>query len=355
MKGDPDGAASTAAQAAEIGRRFGDLDLRTLALSIQGRAVLRSGRVDEGMAVLDDAVTLVATGGVSAPFGGIVLSSAIDASEEAFDLGQFDVWTRALTRWCEAQQGMVAFRCRSLAHQARRSQLHGRWGEALEQATQASEGHIAAADPSAAAAAAYRQGEILRLRGERSAAEAAYDRASQLGFEPQPGRALLRLAEGNTKAAVASINRVLAESQRPAATGQDASCRGRDPAGDADLAGAARAATELEDIAAGHGSPGLEATAKQARGAVLLAEGDALAALAALRQALRVWRQFALTYEEARARMLVAQCCRMLGDEDSAALEVSVARRIFSRLEAKPDLALSGSSTTRPPQCRPTG
>lgn len=343
------GAASTAAQAAEIGRRFGDLDLLAFALSIQGRSILRSGRLLEGMLVLDESVTVVETGDVSALFAGIVLSAAIDASEEAFDSGRFDEWTRALTKWCEAQEGMVAFRCRSLAHQARLSQLHGRWGDALEHATQASGGSIADADAAAAAAAAYRLGELRRLRGELSAAEAAFDQASRLGFEPQPGLALLRLAQGDTKASVAAINRVLAESQGRLQRATILPAVVEILIRSGDLAGSATAATELAEIAAHHGSPTLEAAAKQARGAVLLAEGRALAALASLRQACRVWRAFAWTFEEGRARMLIARCCRMLGDDDSAALEVSVARRIFTRLGAKPDLAQSASIFAKAP------
>jgi DNA-binding CsgD family transcriptional regulator len=349
MDGDPEGAASTAAQAVEIGRRFRDLDLLALALSIQGRSILRSGRVLEGMTVLDESVTVAAIGDVSPPICGIVLSSAIDASEEAFDLARFDEWTRALTNWCEAQNGMVAFRSRSLAYRARVSQLHGRWGDALENSSQACKEHLADADPAAAAAAAYREGEVRRLRGEQSAAEAAYDQASQLGFEPQPGLALLRLAEGDIKAALASINRVLAESLDPLQRARMLPAAVEILLGSADLPGAATAATELVEIAADHGSPMLEATAKQARGAVLLAEGDALAALASLRQACRVWRQFALTHEEGRARMLIARCCRMLGDDDAAALEVGVARRIFTRLGARPDLADSGSIFAKAP------
>jgi tetratricopeptide (TPR) repeat protein len=261
MEGNPDGAASTAARAAEIGRRFGDLDLLALALSIQGRSTQRSGHVLEGMAVLDESVTAVATGDVSPPIGGIVLSSAIDASEEAFDLGRFDEWTRALTKWCAAQKGMVAFRCRSLAHRARLSELHGRWADALAEAAQACEEYIADADPAAAAAAVYREGEIRRLRGELTAAEAAYDRASQLGFEPQPGLALLRLAEGDTKAAVASINRVLAESRGRLRRARVLPAAVEILLGSADLPGADTAATELAKIAADYGSPALEATA----------------------------------------------------------------------------------------------
>ena len=343
------GAASTAAQAADIGRRFDDLDLLAFALSIQGRSILRSGRLLEGMVLLDESVTVVETGDVSALFGGIVLSAAIDASEEAFDPGRFDAWTRALTKWCGAQEGLVAFRCRSLAHRATLSQLRGRWGDALEVAKQACEGPIADADPPAAAAASYRQGEVLRLRGELKAAEAAYGRASQLGFDPQPGLALLRLAEGDTNSAVASINRALVESRDRLQRATILPAAVEILLGSADLPRAAKAATELIEIADDHGSPALEAMAKQASGAVLLAKGDALAALQSLRQACRAWRYFALIYEEGRARMLIARCCRMLGDADAAALEVSVARRIFTRLGAKPDLAHSGSTFGKVP------
>jgi ATP/maltotriose-dependent transcriptional regulator MalT len=205
------------------------------------------------------------------------------------------------------------------------------------------------ADPPAAAAALYRQAEVLRLRGELTAAEAAYGRASQLGFDPQPGLALLRLAEGDTHSAVASINRALAESRDRLQRATMLPAAVEILLGSADLPGASKAATELVEIAADHGSPALEAMAKQASGAVLLAKGDALAALPLLRQACRAWRYFALTYEEGRARLLIARCCRILGDADAAALEVSVARRIFTRLGAKPDLAHAGSTFGKVP------
>jgi len=339
MKGNPDGAASTAAQAVDIGRRFDDPDLLASALAIQGRAMLRSRRVHEGMAFLDESVTVVVTGEVSPPIAGLVLTAAIDASKEAFDLRRFDQWTRALTNWCEQQMGMVTFRCWELAHRATLSQLHGRWSEALEVAKRACEGPIADADPSAAATALYRRGEILRLRGDLTAAQSAYRQASRWGLDPQPGLALLRLADGDTNAAVAAIGRVLAESQDrlerakllPAQI-EILLCVG-------DLPAAAKAAKELDDIAADHDSPTLDATARQARGAISLSEGNSLNALKSLRQASRVWRHFDLPYEDARVRLLIARCCRMLGDEDTAALELDIARKIFTRLEAKPDFS----------------
>ena len=60
----------------------------------------------------------------------------------------------------------------------------------------------------------YRQGEVHRLRGERSAAEDMYREASRRGYEPQPGLALLRLAEGKGDAASSAIRRVLDEASQ---------------------------------------------------------------------------------------------------------------------------------------------
>lgn len=187
-------------------------------------------------------------------------------------------------------------------------------------------------------AAPYRQGEVLRLRGELRGADAAYRQASERGLDPQPGRALLRLADGDTAAASASLLRALRETQ----SGLD---RARMlPAYIAILLAAgerstaAEAARELEQIARLHATPALEATADQADAAVLLAEGDASAALASARSAWRVWHHFDQPHEEAQARVLIARCCPMLDDGATAVLGLEAAGKIFSRLGAKPDL-----------------
>lgn len=349
MQGDPAGAAEVAAQAVVIGRRFGDSDVLAMALTVQGRALARSHRVPEGMALLDESVTLAVAGQVSPPVAGLALTGAVDTSEEAFELDRCDAWTRALARWCDQQEGMVAFRSRSLSQLAALEQRHGRWDTALEMAEQACEPPIDEPDPMAAAAARYRQGEVLRLRGALRGADAAYRQASERGLDPQPGMALLRLAEGDTAAAAASLLRALGETQ----SGLD---RARMlPAQIATLLAAgerptaAEAARELDQIARLHATPALEATADQADAAVLLAEGDASAALTSARSACRVWHHFDLPHEQAQARVLIARCCRMLGDDATAVLELEAAGKIFSRLGAKPGLdqarTMAGRST----------
>ncbi len=338
MEGDPDGASRTAARATDHGRRTGDADVLALGLMLEGRAAIRSVRIPQGLALLDEAVAVGTAGRVTVPVAGIVLTSAIDASEEAGQIGHFHEWTRALAAWCERQQGMVAFRSRSLAHLATLNHLRGRWDEALDLARQASREPFATVDPSAAAAAAYREGEILRVRGALAEAEAAYGRAHRSGMDPLPGLALLRLAQGKTQNALSSIGRALVESNDPFDRVRLLPAHVQVLLASGDPSAADEAAGELARIAASHGAPVLHARAQQARGAVLRARGDDAAALNPLREAARIWHRLELPYDEARTRALIARSCAMLGDTTAAGLEVNRARVIFSQLGAGRDL-----------------
>ena len=109
---------------------------------------------------------------------------------------------------------MVAFTGRCLVHRAEIMQLHGAWGDALEEARRAGRRFAETKNP-AAGQAFYRQGELHRLQGEFGAAEEAYREASRCGWEPQPGLALLRLAQGRNDVAAAAIRRVAGETTEP--------------------------------------------------------------------------------------------------------------------------------------------
>ena len=152
------------------------------------------------------------------------------------------------------------------------------------------------------AAAFYQQAEVHRLRGEFAAAEEAYRSASQSGREPQPGLALLRLAQGRTNAAAAAIRRVVsAATERLQRTRLLPACIEIMLAA-GDIEQARRACRELQEIAQSFHTAALDAMAAQARGAFELAEGDAQAALSSLRRAWTVWQQVEAPYPVARAR-----------------------------------------------------
>lgn len=337
MAGNAEEAARGAEQATDIGRRFGDRELQALAEIIHGRALVRLGGDDTGIGLVDEAVSLVVAGDVSPPIAGMVLTSAVDIAEESFDVQRWEEWVKVLAEWCDQQHGMVPFKARSFAYRAQLSRFHGTWTEAVEWSERAVEHPISEVDQPAAAAALYEQGEIMRLRGEFAKAEAAFHQVARRGGDPQPGLALLRLAQGDADNAFASIVRALLESEDRQAQARMLSAQVEILLTVDDLTAASNAGSELAGIADVHPSPMLEAIARQTEGKLALAENQPVAALASLRRACRVWRHFDLPYEEARARLLMARACRMLGDDDTASLELEVAGLIFTRLGAEPD------------------
>ncbi|HEV8099662.1 MAG TPA: hypothetical protein VGP56_10960, partial [Gaiellaceae bacterium] len=204
--GDFAAAAAVAAEAVRFGERFGDRDLFALAVHGQGYMLIKHGRVREGLALLDEGMVAVTADDLSPIVTGIVYCGVILACQEVYEVRRAREWTRALSAWWALQPEMVAFTGRCLVHRAEVLQLDGSWRDALEEARRAGERFAETKNP-AAGLARYRQGELLRLQGEFTAAEAAYKEASTLGWEPQPGLAQLRLAQGRSEAAVAAIRR----------------------------------------------------------------------------------------------------------------------------------------------------
>ena len=96
-------------------------------------------------------------------------------------------------------------------------QLHGDWLDAIAEAQRAAEWSARKAVSSDTGAACYQQGELHRLRGEFDRADEWYRRANQAGRKPNPGFALLRLAQGQIDAADAACRRMLVETSGPRA------------------------------------------------------------------------------------------------------------------------------------------
>ncbi|MEA2686346.1 MAG: hypothetical protein QOE93_1541, partial [Actinomycetota bacterium] len=208
--GDADSARDTFGQIVSLGDRFGDPDLTTFGRIGFGQALIALGCYADGAAFLDQAMVAVTAGEVSPVVAGITYCATIGACYDIFDLRRAQEWTAALSDWVGAQPGLVPYRGQCLVHRAEIRQLHGEGPEAMEEARRA--GEKLAGHP-AAGAAAYELGELHRLRGDLAAAEAAYRAASQWGREPQPGLALLRLAQGQLEAATGAIRRVIADAQ----------------------------------------------------------------------------------------------------------------------------------------------
>jgi DNA-binding CsgD family transcriptional regulator len=343
--GDLEAAAQTAAEAAAIGERFDDPDLFALAAHEQGHILIRLGRIKKGLGLLDESMVAVTAGELSPIASGIVYCGVILACQDAHEVRRAQEWTIALTGWCKRQPDLVAFTGRCLVHRAQIMQLHGAWPEAIDEARRAAERCLRGENPAAAGEACYQRGEIHRLLGDYRAAEGAYREATGYGWQPQPGLALMRLAQGDASAAEAAIRRMEAETSEPGKRAGLLPAYAEILLAIEDLDGARAASAELESIAEGAESSALAAMAAQARGAVDLAQGDARAALASLRTAGEVWQQLEAPYEAARARELVGRACRALGDEDTAMLELEAARAVYAQVGAMPDVTRIGSLT----------
>jgi DNA-binding CsgD family transcriptional regulator len=341
-------ALTTAATATAIGDRFREADLSAAARHMQGRVLIQQGHVAAGLSRLDETMLAVVAGELSPIMTGLMYCSVIEACRNVYALSRAREWTLALSRWCEQQSELVTFSGTCLVHRAEILQFHGAWPDALSEACRATE-RAERADRNPPAAALYQQAEIHRLRGESAQAEAAYRAASLRGYEPQPGLALLRMTQGRTDAASASIRRlVCATSDRqqrarllPAyldimlATG--------------DLQEARCACEEIQSLAKTFDTDALWAVAAQAHGATALAEGDARTALGQLHRAFEAWQRLEAPYESARVRVLKGLACRALDDEEASALEFAAAKVTFEQLGAAPDLARLDALGSRPP------
>jgi tetratricopeptide (TPR) repeat protein len=284
--GDLEAAFATAAEAAEIGERCADADLIACTRHDQGRIRIQQGQVEKGLALLDEVMVAVTAGELSSIVTGLMYCSVIQACQEVYAFDRAREWTAALAEWCEEQPEMVAFSGACRVHRAEIMQLGGAWQAAIEEARRARE-RSQGVSRQTAAAALYQQAEVHRLRGEFAAAEEAYRNASQWGLEPQPGLALLRLAQGRTDAAVAAIRRAVSATADRLQRTKLLPAQIEIALMVGDVQDARAACRELEGIATSFGTGVLGAMAAHARGALMLAEGDAHAALGSLRRAFR--------------------------------------------------------------------
>ena len=351
-RGDAAGAYDHFCRAAQVGQRFGDPDLTALARHSRGRVLIRMGAIRDGLALLDESMVSLEAGEVSPLVVGDVYCSVIEGCIEIFDLRRAQEWTAALAHWCASQPDLVPYRGQCLVRRAEILQLRGVWPDAVQEAERACE-HFRGERPLAAAGSAfYQRAELHRLHGEFDRAEAAYRQAGRHGHDPQPGLARLRLAQGRIEEAKTALLRALAEARARESRARllPAWVEVALAASDADAARDASA--ELGDLAAAFESGFLAAAAEHARGAVLLATGDAPRALPVLRQAWAGWQELEIPYEAARVRVLIGLACRSLGDSAAAAMEFDAARWMFEQLSAAPDRerveALARTGVPRP-------
>jgi ATP/maltotriose-dependent transcriptional regulator MalT len=350
--GDVEGALGRIDEGVRIGRETGDRELVAMSVHTQGLALIDSGRVAEGLALLDEAMAVTVAGEVGPYFTGVIYCSLLSACLAIGDLGRAGEWSDAAAAWCATIPADSPYPGMCRANRAEVTRLRGAWPEAEAEAERACD-ELMGVDPAIAAAAFLQLAEIRRRRGDLAGAEAAYTQAHELGEDPQPGLALLRLEQGKVAAARAATAAALGSSgaarpQRVRLLAADVEIA----LADGDVERARASSEELGRIAAETGTPAFTAQAAGASGSVALAAGDLDTSLARLREAATGWQELRLPYEAARARVRFARALRAAGDEDGATLELKAALAVFERLGAALDVAevtrLLGSADALP-------
>ncbi len=210
---DLDTALELAERAHEIGAAFGDRDLQAISLHDQGRITVARGDVDEGMALMDEAMVAAVGGELGAFYTGKIYCNMIDICEQLADYRRAGDWSDAAKRWCDRAGHSSGFPGVCRIHRAEIMRLRGDWESAEAEAERAAREVGNFID--FAGEAFYEIGQIRLHMGDYERAEDAFRRAHGLGRDPQPGLALLELAKGNEEGASTLIGESLAEARHP--------------------------------------------------------------------------------------------------------------------------------------------
>ena len=339
--GDPDMAVSYADRAIELARVHGDPDTEAIALSFKGTALTRLGRIEEGVALLDAATAAATSGELGAKTSCDVYCVTIATCHDVSDLRRSAEWTDRAERFMRSE-AISGYPGACKVHRAEIKRYQGRWAEAEVEARAACE-ELERYRLLDILGTAYNEiGEVRLRMGDLDDAEAAFVKAYEYGWDPQPGLALLNLARGDAAEAARSLGRSLHPST--GSGGDVVHSVQRLPAkveidlAMGDLDGARAATEELERIVTEHQNAIWAAAVTTARGQVDLAEGQVDEALEHLDAAWRQWRQLEFPYESAQARAKLGEARRADGDEAGARLELNAALTVLTQLGAKREI-----------------
>jgi class 3 adenylate cyclase/predicted negative regulator of RcsB-dependent stress response len=336
-RGEFDHALSHVERALQIAERAGDRDLLAWAVMRKGMVLVSMGRIDEGWSLMEEVAAAAAGGELGVYTTGAVFCNVVSMSRDMADYTRAREWSDAAKRWCE-RQAITGFPGVCRVHRAEVMRLIGAWDEAEEEGRRATV-ELKDFNPVYAGMAFHELGEVRLRMGDLSAAEEAFHQAHELGEDPQPGLALLRLAEGKADAAASSIDRSLDEiTWDKLARARLLPAKAEIARATGDAASARAAGEELDAIAGEFDTTAIHAGADWAHGLAELTAGDPSEAARRLRRARQRWQEVDAPYEAARSGVFLAEALMADGDREAAAMELRSAQTAFERLGAVSDV-----------------
>lgn len=363
MCGDMPGTGQWARQAMEGGKKHGLVPPSIIGQVALARVRIHDGDLDEGLSALDDVAVELSAGNLDPLTTGQMWCELICAMQWIGQHDRAEEWTEAMERWRQgAAFGGLHGRCR--VHQAEIMRLRGPCDAAEQEALRACE----ELRPWMRREYGWPLTELgnARLRkGDFAGAEEAFLAAHQNAWLPQPGLALLRLAQGRVDEALAMIKSALEHpfdvpsKERPPTGGlQRAPLREAQvvislAAGDDD--GARTAAADLAEIAQMYRSRTLQNSALASKGRLALHDGRESEAIRLLSEAVMEWVSLRMPFEAATLRLVLAPAYRAAGDDKAAELELDAACRALEDLNAAPWVELARQQVLETPSRPDTG
>lgn len=359
MCGDMDGARQQSTLAIELGRDTGVTPAEVIGRVASARVRIFDGEVEAGLTELDEIGALLMAGGADPLTTGMMYCEIICAAQ---GLGLHEMaceWTQVMERWRgDAAVGGISGRCR--VHRAEMLRVSGTCDEAEAEALGACD-ELRPWMRREFGWPLVELGNVRFRRGDLAGAEAAYLEAYEHAWSPQPGLALVRLAQGD----VGTASEMIADAiDRPF----DIPSKERPPFGElrlaplleaqAEIAAAAgdeptvrAAAVRLRSIADRFPTPFLGAAAELAAARADLLAGDTGSAVERSTAAATEWACAGAPFEAACARLVAAAAHERAGNDSSARLERQTAAAAFRSFGAArhADLAVTSS----PPDDRP--
>ena len=342
MSGDTEGVRTNAAAAIELGTRHGVAPAVVIGRVAAARVRVFDGDVDEGLELLDEVGVLLMSGEVDPLTTGMMYCELICAAQGLALVDRASEWTEVMERWRHgAAFGGINGRCR--VHRAEMLRTSGPCDLAEAEALRACE-ELRPWMRREFGWPLVELGNIRLRKGDLDGAEEAYRAAHDHAWSPQPGLALVRMAQGDLAAAVAMIDEAIAHpfdypsKERPPfgdlrlAPLLDAQAEIAVAAGDDDTV--RRAAAALRSIAERFPSRALGACASLAEARAALVDGDAHVAIDRASEAVAVWTDMGAPFEAARARLVLGEACNRTGNAEGARMEWCAARTAFEEFGA---------------------
>jgi tetratricopeptide (TPR) repeat protein len=370
--GDMEATRTWSAEAIELGTRLGVDPAVVIGRVAAARVSIFDGHVAEGLELLDEVGTYLMSGAADPLTTGMMYCELICAAQGLAMYDRANEWTEVMEHWRHGTAfGGINGRCR--VHRAEMLRTSGPCDVAEAEALRACD-ELRPWMRREFGWPLVELGNIRLRKGDLAGADEAFRAAHDHAWSPQPGLALLRLAQGQVETASALVADAIAHpfempsKERPPfgdlrlAPLLDAQAEIAVAAGDVHTAG--RAAATLRSIADSYPSRSLRAMADLATGRAALLDGDLETAVDRCTAAIAGWTDLGAPFEAAVARTVLGEACHRSGHPDGARMEWRSAQAAFEAFGASlwaeragklaedvavPMLAHAASSTTTPP------